>query len=89
MHQAFTRCFVMVQKCSELMFSHVLGPPDAQTLYFKRVRRPANGNDFFLTCFFVAFGPWAGTFKEGTRTFIPDTVYLIPDTVYLLLDTWP
>ena len=23
--------------------------------------------------FFMAFGPWAGTFKEGTRTFIAGT----------------
>ena len=26
------------------------------------------------------FGPRAGTFKEGTRTFIADTVYLLLDT---------
>ena len=39
--------------------------------------------------FFIAFALCAGTFKEGTRTFIPDTVYVIPDTVYLLLDTLP
>ena len=26
------------------------------------------------------FGPRAGTFKEGTRTYIPDTVYLLLDT---------
>ena len=25
-------------------------------------------------------GPRAGTFNEGTRTFIPDTVYLLLDT---------
>ena len=29
---------------------------------------------------FGVLGPRAGTFKEGTRTFIADTVYLLLDT---------
>ena len=48
---------------------------------------PQTGRANLHMYLYVAFGPWAGTFKEGTRTFIPDTVYFIPDTAYLLLDT--
>ena len=68
MHQAFARCFVMVQKSFGLTFTHVSGAPEALVSYFKLFGGQPDGKEHSSLRVFFVDRLLVGTSKGGLKS---------------------